>query len=74
MEERDFSMKKTDKKNDPKSFKDIEELGRKYGVQVTNMADDGARAIGILGGVKRQGQAASKVRPSKDLNGGRRSR
>ncbi len=52
-------MKKTDKKNEPKSFKDIEELGRKYGVEVANMAEDSVRAIGFLGGVRWQAASTS---------------
>jgi len=52
-------MKKP-KKNATKSLEALQELGKKYGVQVTDMAERGIRAIGILGGVRRQDQ------PSKD--------
>lgn len=57
-------MKKP-KKNTPKSLKDLQELGRKYGVQVTDMAERGIQAIGVLGGVRRQDQELSK-RPVSD--------
>jgi hypothetical protein len=41
------------------SLEALQELGKKYGVQVTDMAERGIRAIGILG-VRRQDQQASK--------------
>ena len=53
-------MKKP-KKNTPKSLKDLQELGRKYGVQVTDMAERGIQAIGF-GGVRRQDQVPSTKR------------
>ncbi len=62
-------MKKTDKKNAPKSFKDIEELGRKYGVQVTNMAKGSIRAVGFLGGVKRPTKVEPEMQRSNNPEG-----
>jgi len=34
----------------------MREIGRKYGVKVTDMSERGVRAIGFLGGVRRQDQ------------------
>ena len=52
-------MKKP-KKNATNSLEALQELGKKYGVQVTDMAERGIKAIGILGGVRRQDQEPSK--------------
>jgi hypothetical protein len=52
-------MKKAEK-NATNSLEALQELGKKYGVQVTDMAERGIRAIGILGGVRRQDQQSSK--------------
>ncbi len=66
-------MKKP-KKNTPKSLKDLQELGKKYGVRVTDMAKRGIRAIGVLGGVRRQDQQPSKDPSPADPKGRPRSR
>ena len=52
-------MKKP-KKNARNSIETLQELGRKYGVQVTDMAERGIRAIGILGGARRQDREPRK--------------
>ena len=52
-------MKKP-KKNTAKSLKDLQELGKKYGVRVTDMAERGVQAIGVVGGVRRKDQERSK--------------
>ena len=52
-------MKKR-KKNATNSLEALQELGKKYGVQVTDMAKRGIRAIGILGGVRRRDQEPSR--------------
>jgi hypothetical protein len=53
-------MKKP-KKNATNSLEALQELGKKYGVQVTDMAKRrGIRAIGVLGGVRRQDQEPRK--------------
>lgn len=57
-EGRSGSMKKP--KKPIKSLEALQELGRKYGVQVADMANRGIRAIGILGGIRRQDQELSK--------------
>lgn len=41
-----------------------EEIFRKYGLRVTDMAEHGIRAIGILGGVRKQDQQPSKEHSS----------
>ena len=51
-------MKKP-KKNATNSLEALQELGKKYGVQVTDMAKR-VQAIGVLGGVRRQDQEPSK--------------
>jgi hypothetical protein len=51
-------MKKPKK---PKNYLEVmEELGKKYGVKVTDMSKRGIRAIGFLGGVGRQDQRPDK--------------
>ena len=52
-------MKKP-KKNATNSLETLQKLGRKYGVQVSDMAERGIQAIGILGGVRRQDREPSK--------------
>lgn len=59
-EGRSGSMKQP--KKPIKSLEDLQKLGKKYGVQVTDMAERGIRAIGILDGVRRQDQEPSKER------------
>lgn len=62
-EGRSGSMKQPNKPI--KSLEDLQKLGRKYGVQVTDMAERGIRAIGILGGVRRQdGQPGTDSSPA----------
>lgn len=56
------------------SLEALQKLGRKYGVQVTDMAKRGVQAIGILGGVRRQDQEPSKGPSPADPTGGRPSR
>jgi hypothetical protein len=52
---------KNPKENAAGPVKDSEEeIFRKHGVQVTDMAKRGIRAIGILGGVRRQDRVPSK--------------
>jgi len=51
-------MKKP-KKNATNSLEALQELGKNYGVQVTDMAKRGIRAVGILG-VRRQDRVPSK--------------
>jgi hypothetical protein len=65
-------MKKP-KKNATNSLEALQELGKKYGVQVTDMAERGIRAIGILG-VRRQDQQSSKDLSPADPKGKTRSR
>jgi len=65
-------MKKP-KKNATNSLEALQELGKKYGVQVTDMAKRGIRAIGILG-VRRQDQQTSKDLSPADPKGGPSSR
>jgi hypothetical protein len=44
---------KRPKKSTQESLMDtMQELGQKYGVQVTDMSERGVRAIGFLGGVR----------------------
>ena len=51
-------MKKPNK-NKGKSYVDImKEAGEKYGVKVTDMSEQGVRAIGFLGGVRPPKRAA----------------
>lgn len=57
-EGRSGSMKQL--KKPIKSLEALQELGRKCGVQVTDMAERGIRAIGILGGVRRQDQVPGR--------------
>jgi hypothetical protein len=66
-------MKKP-KKNATNSLEALQELGKKYGVQVTDMAKRGIRAIGILGGVRRQDRVSSKDLSPADPKGKTRSR
>ena len=66
-------MKKP-KKNATNSSETLQKLGRKYGVQVTDMAEHGIRAIGILGGVRRQDREPSKDPSPADPTGGRPAR
>jgi hypothetical protein len=52
-------------------FKDSEEeIFRKHGVQVTDMAKRGIQAIGLLGGVRKQDGVPSKRPVSADPKGG----
>ena len=45
-------MKKAKKTQKKASMDSLKELGRKYGVKVTDMSKRGIRAIGMLGGIK----------------------
>jgi hypothetical protein len=62
------SMKKPNK-NKGKSYVDImKEAGEKYGVKVTDMSEQGVRAIGLLGGVRWPKRAALPGRRETKMN------
>ena len=44
-------MNKTENADGKPLLDKVKEIGRQYGVEVTNGADRGIRAIGILGGI-----------------------
>ena len=51
--------------------KDLEnEIFRKYGVTITDMAERGIRALGILGGIRRPDQEPSKEHSHVDASDG----
>src|ERR1019366_7267650 len=52
------SMKKRKTKSTKSTLDSMQEIGRKYGVKVTDMSERGVRGIGFLGGVSRQDQEA----------------
>ena len=55
-------MKKPNK-NKGKSYVDImKEAGEKYGVKVTDMSEQGVRAVGLLGGVRPKRAAHTRPR------------
>jgi hypothetical protein len=61
-------MKKPNK-NKGKSYVDImKEAGEKYGVKVTDMSEQGVRAIGLLGGVRWPKRAALPGRRGNKMN------
>lgn len=47
-------MKKRKTKARKSTLDSMQEIGRKYGVKVTDMSERGVRAIGFLGGVRNQ--------------------
>jgi hypothetical protein len=51
-------MKKRKKKATKSTLDSMQEIGRKYGVKVTDMSERGVRGIGFLGGVGRQDQGS----------------
>ena len=53
-------MKKPKNTQKIMSMDSLKELGRKYGVKVTDMSERGVRAIGFLGGVRRKDQKPGK--------------
>jgi hypothetical protein len=55
-------MKKPQKKTNKSLVDTMQELGQKYGVKVTDMSERGVRAIGIMGGVRKQDQGPSRSR------------
>jgi hypothetical protein len=60
-------MKKTNK-NKAKSYVDImKEAGEKYGVKVTDLSEQGTRAIGVVGGL-RWPKPAALTRPFAEDN------
>ena len=64
-------MKKPNK-NKGKSYVDImKEAGEKYGVKVTDMSEQGVRAVGLLSGVGRQDQRPDKPNSPVDPGGER---
>ena len=58
------SMKKPKTKATKSSLDIAKEIGQKYGVTVTDMSDRGVRAIGILGGVRRQDKGPRTPEPN----------
>jgi hypothetical protein len=62
-------MKKPKKKTAKSLLETVQDLGQKYGVKVTDMRERGVRAIGLLGGVRKQdhGQDGN---PSSPIPGG----
>ena len=48
----------------------MQEIGRKYGVKVTDMSERGVRAIGFLGGVSRHDQESRASDHSPTVGGG----
>lgn len=64
-------MKKPKKKPTTNYFEVMEELGKKHGVKVTDMSKRGIRAIGFLGGVRRQDQRPHKPNSPVDPGGER---
>jgi hypothetical protein len=53
-------MKKPKKTQKKVTMDSLKELGRKYGVPVTDMSKRGIRAIGVSGGVRKQHHRAEK--------------
>ena len=53
-------MKKPKTKATKSTLNSMQEIGRKYGVTVTDMSKRGVRAIGFLGGVRRQIQGRER--------------
>ena len=58
------SMKKPKTKATKSLMDRMQELGQKYGVKVIDMSDRGVRAIGILGGVRRQDKGSRTPEPN----------
>ena len=61
---RNYDMKKAKKNMNKTSIDEMKEAAAKYGVQVTDMSERGVRAIGILGGVRRQDREPNKNEPT----------
>jgi hypothetical protein len=56
-------MNKPKKTQKQVSMDSLKELGRKYGVKVTDMTERRVQAIGIIGGVRRNSQKQEAVNP-----------
>lgn len=53
-------MKRVKKNTNKISTDAMKEAAAKYGVQVIDMSERGVRAVGILGGVRKQGPEPNK--------------
>lgn len=63
-------MKKRKKKS---LMRTMQELGQRYGVTVTDMSERGVKAIGIIGGVRREDDKTDRGSLSTErASGGRR--
>jgi hypothetical protein len=58
-------VKQSKKAQKKASMDSLTELGRRYGVKVTDMSGRGVRAIGILGGVGRSDQRTPNLAAGK---------
>jgi hypothetical protein len=63
-------MKKTKKKTAESVLDVTKEIGQKFGVKVADMSERGVRAIGFLGGVRRQDQESGASDHSPTVGGG----